>query len=365
MMLKTVRVGYVPLVDAAPYVIAHEIGFAEEEGLRLDLCAAPSWSALRDWLAVGQVEAAHMLSVLPVALALGLGRAPAALSALMVTSRNGTVIGVSRALATRVQAGGQSLEFCDAAAMGQALQRAANSRLRIGVPFPYSMHAELLYYWLNALGMPAPGGVDVRTIPPARMSDALAQGEIDAFCVGEPWGSIAVDRGVGHLLLPGRSIWSAAPEKVLAVRQDWANDNADVARRLIRALTRAGRWLAEAHNRNSATEVLSRPDYLGLDPEVLDRALSGDFVVSTSGAQRHCAGFVQFDTTDMGGSWQGASRWIAQQLAQRVGLDVVEAEARAAQVFREDLYRQALDLPAVDPAHVGAPDGQFFDHGAG
>ncbi|SCZ71150.1 NitT/TauT family transport system ATP-binding protein [Epibacterium ulvae] len=360
MSVETLRLGYVPLVDAAPYIIAHEIGFAEEEHLALDLCAAPSWSALRDWLAVGQVDAAHMLSVLPVALALGLGRAPAALSALMVTSRNGTVVGVSRALAARMQTMGDPLGFSDAFAAGQGLQRAANSRLRVGVPFPYSMHAELLYYWLNKLGMPAPGGVDVRTIPPPQMSEALAQGEIDAFCVGEPWGSIAVERSVGQLVLPGRAIWSAAPEKVLAVQSQWAEANSGSAKRLVRALSRAGRWLADPSNRNSATEVLSRPEYLGLEPEVLDRALSGAFVISPEGVQRDAGGFVQFDQSQHH-SWQGDVKWIGRQLAQRVGLDTAEAETRALSVFREDLYCAAMGFAPPRLTSDAQPNGTFFD----
>jgi ABC-type nitrate/sulfonate/bicarbonate transport system substrate-binding protein len=91
--------GYVPLVDCAPLVIAKDLGFAAEEGLALNLMAQPSWSALRDMLALGHLDAAHMLSPMPVAMSIGLGGLPARIDALMVLSVNGTVFGVSNAVA--------------------------------------------------------------------------------------------------------------------------------------------------------------------------------------------------------------------------------------------------------------------------
>ena len=223
MIAATLSVGFLPLIDAAPLIVAHEMGFAAEESIALDLRRAPSWSSVRDMLSFGRVEAAHMLSPVPVAAALGLGGAGTPLSAVSVLGVNGTVIGVSNALAAKLSAHGHDFAFSDARAAGEALIAVADQPLRLGVPFPFSMHAELLYYWLSALGLPAPQSVEIRTVPPSLMADAMQAGEIDAFCVGEPWGSIAVENGVGTLLLPGRAIWRFAPEKVLAVRSDWAS----------------------------------------------------------------------------------------------------------------------------------------------
>ena len=200
MSARVITAGFIPLVDAAPLIIAHEMGFAAQEGLALNLKRAPSWSNLRDLLVFGQVEAAHMLAPVPVAAALGLGGSDVALSAVSVLSVNGTVIGVNGALAARLRANGHGFDFCDAREAGAALIASAQGPLKIGVPFPFSMHAELLYYWLSALGLPSPQGLDIRTVPPPLMADALKAGEIEAFCVGEPWGSIAVEQGVGTLI---------------------------------------------------------------------------------------------------------------------------------------------------------------------
>jgi NitT/TauT family transport system ATP-binding protein len=339
-------VGFIPLVDAAPLIVAQEMGFAAEEGLALDLLPAPSWSSLRDLLAFGRVDAAHMLAPVPVASALGLGGSGVEMCALSVLSMNGNVIGVSNGLAARMRNGGHGFGFDDAHAAGAAIITAgpeAGARLRIGVPFPFSMHAELLYYWLSALGLPAPQGVEVRTVPPPLMAEAMASGEIDAFCVGEPWGSIAVEKGVATLLLPTRAIWQGAPEKVLAVRKGWADDEPELSARLIRAVWKAQRWLFAPDSRALAGEILARPEYLAMPVEVIDRALTGNLCISPGGDMRQVPDFVTFYKNAASFPWRSQAQWIGYQLAARMGLDRAEALRKASHVFRPDLYRAALD----------------------
>ncbi|MGH1415199.1 MAG: ABC transporter substrate-binding protein [Pelagimonas sp.] len=352
-------IGFIPLVDAAPLIIAQEMGFAAQEGLALDLKRAPSWSSLRDMLTFGQVDAAHMLSPVPVATALGLGGAGVALDAIMVTSINGNVIGVGKELADQLHADGHTFGFDDPNCAGRALRAAAKSPLRIGVPFPFSMHAQLLQYWLNALGPSAPQDLEIRTVPPALMADALRAKEVDAFCVGEPWGSISVDQSQGSLLLPGSAIWQRAPEKVLAVRQDWANSETDLAHRLIRAIWRACHWLSDPSSRILAAEILSRAVYLNLPTEVIDRALSGTLTITPSGQQRSAPGFVEFHSGAANFPWRSQAQWIAGQLATRLRLNQTEAMDAAKDVFRSDIYRSALrgvtaNLPGASSKIEGA-----------
>lgn len=354
-----ISVGYIPLVDAAPLIVAQEMGFAAEEGITLDLVKAPSWSSLRDMLVFGRVDAAHMLSPVPVATALGLGGSGAALSAVSVLSVNGNVIGVSSALAKRLRDGGHDFGFNDATSAGRALISANLRPLRIGVPFPFSMHAELLFYWLSALGLPAPQSVDIRTVPPALMADAIAADEIDAFCVGEPWGSIAVENGVGELLLPCNAIWSFAPEKVLAVRSDWVSRESQLIGRLIRAVWRAGKWLDAADSRSLSAEIMARDSVLNLSSEVLDRALTGRITISARGDQRDVPGYVGFHDGAASFPWKSQAAWIAWQLAVRTGLDRASAVKSAQWVFRSDVYRDALlgteaDLPSASSKLEGA-----------
>ena len=355
-MTKTLRLGFLPLVDAAPLIVAEAMGFAEEEGLALDLVAAPSWAALRDLLAIGQVAAAQMLAPLPIALALGLG-GPARFEALSVLNLNGNAIGVSHALAERMQ--GHDFALTDARAAGRAMLAAAGQGLRIGVPFAFSMHRELVDYWLEGLGQPLPKGLQIITVPPPLMPDALAAGEVDAFCVGEPRGSVAVERNAGQLLLPTSAIWASAPEKVLAVRAGWAEAEPDLSGRLLRTVWRAGRWLDAAKNHSVASEILAQPGRLEVSAEVIERSLTGRLVIGPTGEERAVPGFIRFHTGAAGFPWRSQAAWIGARLARRHGLDPEAAETIAAGVFRSDLYRLHLgpagaDLPAASAKVEGS-----------
>ncbi|NOD99847.1 ABC transporter substrate-binding protein [Ruegeria sp. HKCCD6228] len=347
MRTVTLPVAYMPLVDAAPLIVAREMGFDHAEGISLDLRPAPSWSSLRDMLAFGHVDAAHLLSPVPVAMALGLGGIATPLSAVSVLSLNGNVIGVGTQLAGRLTDQGYGFDFSDAAAAGAALAQAAGDVLVFGVPFTFSMHVELLRYWVAGTEL-ASKQVEIRTVPPPLMAQALAGGEIDAFCVGEPWGSFAVDDSVGALLLPGKAIWSCAPEKVLAVRNDWAETEPHLLGSLMRAVWRAGRWLSNTDSRTTASEMLSRKTYLNVSPELIDRALMGEFTISARGEQRHVDGFVEFFDGAATFPWRSQAKWVAHQLAKRNGLDAGTAERQSAKVFRSDLYRRELQGLGVE-----------------
>ncbi|MFC3612884.1 ABC transporter substrate-binding protein [Lutimaribacter marinistellae] len=345
----TIPVAYMPLVDAAPLIIAQELGFADAEAIALDLIAAPSWSSLRDMLAFGRVDAAHLLSAVPIAMKLGLGGMTTPLSAVSVLSVNGNVIGLGSPLEDRLRATGYGFDFADARGAAEALDAAHDGHLVVGVPFLFSMHVELLRYWAERTQL-GTERIEFRTVPPPLMADALASGDIDAFCVGEPWGSVAVDRGVGALLLPGEAIWQGAPEKVLATRTDWAENEPDLLGRVIRAVWNAGRWLAKPESRIAAAEILSRPGYLDLPAELIDRALSGRMILSGQGEQRQNDDFLRFHGAAASFPWRSQAKWIASRLARFHGLDA-DLNA-AARVFRSDLYRQHMaqtdaDLPGA------------------
>ncbi len=357
MKTVTLPVAYMPLVDAAPLIVAQEMGFAQTEGIALDLIAAPSWSSVRDMLAFGRVDAAHMLSPVPVAMALGLGGVATPVSAVMVTSVNGDVIGVGRALEARLRATGYGFDFADPRAAARALAQVTDGPLVFGVPFPFSMHVELLHYWFDGTDL---GGTEVtiRTVPPPLMAEALAAGDIDAFCVGEPWGSVAVDQGSGALLLPGKAIWSFAPEKVLAVRTDWAETEPHLLRRLMRAVWRAAQWLARPDTRTTAAEILSRKAYLDVPPELIDRALNGRFTISGQAEQREVPRFLEFHDGAANFPWRSQAKWVARRLALRHGLPVAETMARGSEVYRSDLFRAHMpieaDLPGASEKLEGA-----------
>ncbi|MDG1407602.1 MAG: ABC transporter substrate-binding protein [Octadecabacter sp.] len=339
--------GYVPLVDCAPLVIAKELGFAAEEGLALNLVRQPSWSALRDMLALGHLDAAQMLSPMPVAMSIGLGGLPAQVDTLMVMSVNGTVFGISNSLAADIG----HVPFGDATALLKALSMRKGKPLRVGVPFPYSMHQLLLSYWTAT----APDlKIEEITVPPPRMADAVASGFVDAFWVGEPWGSVVVEQNVGQLMMSGRDVWQFAPEKVLAVRHDWVEANADVARRLMRAVFQASAWLDAPKNKYLAVEILGRSEHLSVSPDLIDPALTGHIVPKRGATPVVIERFLQFHNHAASFPWRSQAAWIASQL----GADTAGIE-NAKDCFRSDLYRQNLsgigaDMPGASEKQEGA-----------
>lgn len=355
-MTRRIDCGYVPLVDAAPLVIAAEIGFAAEEGLDLRLRRELSWAALRDRLIWGAYDAAHMLAPVIVAQSGGIGVGDEPLDALMLLSVNGEVIGANPALGREIRA--RADDFLDAAATGQALRAAAGGRrLRVGVPFPYSTHALIVTYWLRSVGMA--GEVELTTVPPPRMAEAMAAGEIDLFCVGEPWGSVAVERGAAELILPGAAIWRFAPEKALAMPRASVEARPETAAALMRAVWRAARWLGAPTNTATAAGILGRADYLDMHPDLLERALTGRLAINPAGEERLAPRFVEFFAAAANFPWRSQGLWIAEALAELSGADRARLRAAARASFRTDLFRRALgpigaDLPGASEKVEGA-----------
>tara|TARA_R110002049_G_scaffold125439_3_gene281106 strand:- start:470 stop:1615 length:1146 start_codon:yes stop_codon:yes gene_type:complete len=339
--------GYVPLVDCAPLVIAKELGFAAEQGLALNLVRQPSWSALRDMLALGHLDAAQMLSPMPVAMSIGMGGLPARVDALMVLSVNGTVFGTSNALAAELG----NVRFGDPVALLIALSARGGKPLRVGIPFHYSMHRLLLSYWTSQ----APDlRIDEVTVPPMRMADAVSDGFIDAFWVGEPWGGVAVQNNVAQLMMAGRDVWQFAPEKVLAARHDWIAQNEGSVRRLMRAVYQASAWLDASQNKSLAVEILGRSEHLSMSPDLIDPALTGHIVPKHDASPIAVDRFLQFHSHAASFPWRSQAAWIAHHL----GADAEELE-KAKACFRSDLYRQNLsdlgaDMPGASEKEEGA-----------
>ena len=354
-----IKCGFVPLVDSAPLIVANELSFAADEGIKLDLQRQPSWAALRDLLASGHLDVAHMLSPMPIAMALGLSGVSAQIHAPMMLSVNGNVVGVSSAHAEVMRSQGWLGRFDDPIGSARALLSGLKGPLRVGIPFPHSMHRLLFEYWLNAASGNAPSAVELITIPPPLMAEKVASGEIDAFCVGEPWGTVAVESGVGEIVLPGTSIWAFSPEKVLGVREDVIEAREDEVGALMRAIYRAARWLDTPGNHILASEILARSDHLNIPDQAIDRALSGNILPSLVGQPIHVSNFLRFHRAAATFPWRSQAAWIAAQTAKTHHVPEEKAIAVAERIMRPDLYRAHLaplgvDMPGASSKVEGA-----------
>jgi nitrate/nitrite transport system substrate-binding protein len=357
--------GFVPLADCAPLIVAERKGFFREESLSVRLSRERSWASLRDKLAYGLLDGAHMLAPLPLAMTLGLSGPKAAMLVGLSLNLNGNAVTVSRALAAEMAAADPEATAAGSAAPIAAV---AAARRRAGAPppvfaivFPVSSHHDQLRYWLAAGGVDPQRDVRIVVVPPPQMVAHLSAGRVDGFCVGAPWGDVAVDQGVGVIATTGWQIWNNAPEKVFAVTQAWAATRPEAYRAVLRALIRAAAWLDRPQHRAEAVAMLAAPEVLNAPAASIAASLvgrPGDALID--GLPAH--GPV-YHRRAAGLPWRSHAAWFLAQLRRWGELpEGVDIAAAAAAVYRPDIYRAAAwDLGYPAPA---ADDKREGDHDA-
>ena len=233
-MTTPLHIGFIPLVDASALIIAVDKGFAAAEGLDITLTREVSWSNVRDKLNIGHFDAAHLLAPVAIASSLGLGHVKLPIVAPFNLGLNGNAITISPALHAAIM-GEIDGDARNPLVTAQALARVVAARrkagaepLTFGMTFPFSTHNYQLRFWMAAGGVDPDEDVHMVVLPPPYMVDSLANGHVDAFCVGAPWNSVAVDLGIGHILHFVSDILVRAAEKVLAVRQGWSEKNPEI-----------------------------------------------------------------------------------------------------------------------------------------
>ncbi|MEO1265548.1 MAG: CmpA/NrtA family ABC transporter substrate-binding protein, partial [Pseudomonadota bacterium] len=273
--LTTIRAGFIPLTDAAPLIVARTQGFAEREGIDLQLSQETSWATIRDRLAVGQLDVAHALAPLPIAGNLGLGPLDPSLIVPAALGFGGNTIVMATRHWDALRARGcpddlDPARTADAVAdYIRSRDQSGERRLSLGVVHPHSAHRYKLAYWLASRGILAGRDVDFVVLPPPLMSAALEAGRIDGFCAGEPWGSVATRAGAGVVLTTTAQIWRSSPEKVLAVRTAFADRDADSVLSLVRAIKAASVWCDAADNRDALADTLSAPGHVAQPVDVI------------------------------------------------------------------------------------------------
>jgi ABC-type nitrate/sulfonate/bicarbonate transport system substrate-binding protein len=340
------KIGFLPLVDACLPILAHEHGFAEEEGLALSFQRDVSWATVLDRLLYGHSDAAHMLAPLAIATTLGRGRPAQPLAAPFVLGLNGNAVTLTPELAAKVAEPGR---LADPVALGRALadearaRAATGQRLRFGVVHRYSSHNYMLRYWLAASGIRPDEDVEIVTVAPPFVADAMESGEIDGACVGEPWNSAAVARGVGVIVLATAQIWRRGVEKVLAFRTPVLEARRPAAEALIRALRKAGTHFTDEANFEANAGILARPEYLDADPGLILGAISDRLVLVPGSAPVHYPDFMFQYREAANFPWVSQAEWLYTQLVRWDQLCYrPEDAAAAARVFRPDVYRSAL-----------------------
>lgn len=300
-MTLRLRIGFLPLVDAALLVAAADAGIAQAHGLALELVRDVSWSNLRDRLHVRLLDAAHMLAPAAIASTLGIGGVTAPMAAPILLNLNGNALTVSTRRfeeMKRVATG----DLADPLVSAQALAQLVSARKASGLPplafaavFGFSCHTYLLRDWMALAGLRLGEDVRLEIVPPIRTVEALASGEVDGFCAGAPWNTLAVEAGVGAILHCGVDLMPDCPEKVLAWRADDIERRGEAVARLNAALVEASCWVSDDANWPRLAKLLAAPERLAAPAALIEAILRGEIAQGGGRPARHVPSYIRFD----------------------------------------------------------------------
>ncbi|HTJ00173.1 MAG TPA: CmpA/NrtA family ABC transporter substrate-binding protein [Dongiaceae bacterium] len=326
---RPLRVGFVPLCDCAPLVIAQELGLFEKYGLHVHLSREVGWATVRDKIIYGELDAAHALAPMVFAASLGLGSVPAACVTGLVLSLNGNAITLSQTLADAGVRDGATL---------RAFTRHWSTPLIFGIPLLYSSHHFLLRAWLEQHGLIPGRDVQFVVVPPPQMVANLKAGHLHGYCVGEPWNAVATGAGHGWRAATSLDIAPHHPEKVLMVRREFAAAHPEQHERLIAALLEACHFCAAPENRERIIETLGEARYVNAPAA----ALRAGYDLTLDWAIAAAAAGETYEPT------AAKAAWVLNHMraAGLVPNPAVVTAATAAEVFRADIFQAARQLPA-------------------
>jgi len=364
-----VILGFMPLLDCASLVVAAERGFAAEEDLELALVRETSWANIRDRVVIGHFDAAHMLGPMTVASTLGIGHVRVPVIAPFALGLGGNAITVSLRLWEQMTQEGATVGATPGV-HATALERVVLRRsepLTFAMVYPFSCHNYELRYWLAAGRVDPDKDVRLVVIPPPFLVDALRAGQIDGFCVGEPWNSVAVQAGVGTIVVPTTAIWPSSPEKVLGCRLEWAQRHPKQLAALMRALYRASRWCDQPENHAELAKLLAQPRYVGAPADLLQQALGSRLTLTTNTPAVQLEDFFTPSRHNATFPWVSHALWFYEQMLRWKQIELAPNQVAAVRAtYRPDLYRAALasineDIPADDTKIERFFDGGAFD----
>lgn len=355
------RIGFLPLTDAAVLIAAQERGIFERYGLNVTLKRVQSWATIRDRVAFGELDAAHMLAPMPLAASLGIDGLGIPMQTAFSMGLNGSAITLSTQLMQQWR-GFTPETFQQSPLPADGLHALMTMQLHrklvFAHVFPFSQHYYLLRGWLSNAGIDPDNDVELRVIPPAQMVNQLAGGQIDGCCVGAPWNQIAVQQGIGQVAVSSYELWNNGPEKVLGVTRAWADQHPQTHRALVAALLESAEWLDQSwHNRQQLADWLARPDYLDMTVEHLSPPLLGSYAYAQAEPPRFMPDFNVFYRYAANAPWHSFGQFFWQQMQAAQQLNTTAVVDLAA-VYRMDIYRSVAEsLGKPYPLADSRPEG--------
>ncbi|MGD8106234.1 CmpA/NrtA family ABC transporter substrate-binding protein [Pantoea sp. FN0302] len=356
-----VRVGFIPLTDCAPVIMAALKGFDKKHGINLQPSKEASWAAVRDKLASGELDAAHALYSMIYGLHLGIAGKQQAMANLMTLNNNGQAITLSSQLRQQGVHDGNSLQ--------KRVAASEPGTYRFAHTFPTGTHAMWLYYWLASVGIDPFRDLRLLVVPPPQMVMNMKIGNMSGFCVGEPWNQRAISEQVGYTAVTSQQVWPDHPEKILATRAQWVQDNPNTARALTAAVLEAARWIdASEDNRRETARAIAGRACLNTRAESITGRMLGEYQDGLGRRWQDAHGMQFFRDGEVSFPWLSDGMWFLTQL-QRWGLlkQQPDYQAVARAINRTDIYRQAasavgnISVPQSEMRRSTLIDGNVWD----
>ncbi len=338
---EDVRIGFIPLTDCASVVMASVLGFDKKYGVKIVLSKEASWPGVRDKLVNGELDMAHVLYGLVYGVHLGVAGPKKDMAVLMTLNRNGQAITLSKDLASKGAVDGPSL----------ARVMAANKReYTFAQTFPTGTHAMWLYYWLASAGIDPLKDSKIITVPPPQMVANMRIGNMDGYCVGEPWNHRAIMDNIGVTAITTQDIWKDHPEKVLGTTADFAAKNPNTCRAVTMAVLEAGRWIdASLQNKLKMADTIADKAYVNTGVDAINQRILGRYQNGMGKTWDDPNHMKFFDDGAVNFPYLSDGMWFLTQ-QKRWGLLKSHPDylAVARQINRIDLYKEgagALKVP--------------------
>ena len=351
-------IGFIPLTDCASVVMAGELGLFKKYGLNVTVSKEASWAAVRDKLLLGQLDAAHVLYGLIYGAHLGIGSQKKDMAILMNLNYNGQAITMSKKLA---EAG-----IKDGASLKKAVDK-KDREFTFAQTFPTGTHAMWLYYWLAANGIDPFRDVKNIVIPPPQMVANMRVGNMDGFCVGEPWNARAIFDKVGFTATTTQAIWKNHPEKVLGTTKEFTDKYPNTTRAMMAAVLEASQHIDTMSNRDKVSEIIGGKAYVNAPAPVIAGRMQGKYEDGL-GKKWDDADYMKFHMDgEVNFPYLSHGAWFLTQ-HRRWGLlkEEVDYLGIARQVNQVDLYTEVakalgIAVPASPLKTETLFDGTVFD----
>lgn len=341
------NLGFIPLTDCAPLVIAKEKGLYEKYGLNVTLSKEISWANVRDKVSVGMLDGAQMLAAMPLASACGSDTSAQMITA-MSLGLNGNGITISNDIYERMTATGVA-DISTPKGSAEALKQVIDQHkaeggkpLTFATVFPFSSHNYMLRYWLASVGVDPDKDINLTVVPPSQMVNYLQAGVISGFSVGEPWNTLAVQSGLGRTLATSYGIWNNHPEKVFGVAGSWAAANPNTHQAVLMALMEAAEWIDRDENRSEVCQILSQGRYVNVPADILEMSMTGTFRFAQGEAPLQRPDFNVFQRYCANYPWRSHALWFLTQMVRWGQIaEPINLKTIAEQVYRPEIYKKA------------------------